>query len=88
MVECTVKLSFQEYSGIFQVKYIFTISLIICIEIEDSILTYIFCLGLHEAVYHGVPMLCVPLFGDQPRNAQLLKVIHFASLLIHGYLNF
>ena len=27
-------------------------------------------------------MLCVPLFGDQPRNAQLVKVLHFVSLLI------
>ncbi len=26
--------------------------------------------GVWEAVYHGVPMVAVPLFGDQPDNAQ------------------
>ena len=25
-------------------------------------------------MYHGVPMLCVPLFGDQSHNANTLKV--------------
>lgn len=26
-------------------------------------------MGTEEAVYHGVPMLMLPLFGDQPVNA-------------------
>ena len=25
--------------------------------------------GQHEAVYHGVPIITLPIFGDQPRNA-------------------
>ena len=28
--------------------------------------------GVWEAVYHGVPMVAVPLFGDQMDNAQRL----------------
>ncbi len=28
--------------------------------------------GVWEAVYHGVPMVAVPLFGDQYDNAQRL----------------
>ena len=31
-------------------------------------------LGLHESVYQGMPMLCVPLFGDQLVNAEKVKV--------------
>ena len=65
-----------EFSHIHSVKnLIFTVSFPIYIAIILRTQNGLVFTGLHEAVYQGVPMLCVPLFGDQPRNAQLLKVI-------------
>jgi len=32
-------------------------------------------LSAQEAIYHGKPMLCLPLFGDQFRNAKMLEGI-------------
>ena len=29
--------------------------------------------GMLEAMYHGVPMLIAPFFGDQPLNAKVAK---------------
>ena len=65
-----------EFSHIHPVQnLIFTVSFPIYIAIILRTKNGLVFTGLHEAVYQGVPMLCVPLFGDQPRNAQLLKVI-------------
>ena len=49
----------------------------------NELLHICFCtVGVHEAIYHGVPMLCVPLFGDQPSNAFHIKVGVFYMYLL------
>ncbi len=30
--------------------------------------------GIYEAIYHGVPMVGIPMFGDQPDNMVHMKV--------------
>jgi glucuronosyltransferase len=30
--------------------------------------------GQYEALYHGVPILCLPIYGDQPYNAERVRV--------------
>ncbi|XP_062410401.1 UDP-glucuronosyltransferase 2C1-like [Sardina pilchardus] len=37
--------------------------------------------GLYEAIYHGVPMVGIPLFGDQPDNLHIMKVKGAAVIL-------
>ena len=37
--------------------------------------------GQHEALYHGVPMVAMPLFGDQPYNAQRMVYKGFGVAL-------
>ncbi|XP_048587310.1 UDP-glucuronosyltransferase 2A1 isoform X2 [Nematostella vectensis] len=37
--------------------------------------------GLAESAYHGVPMICVPIFGDQFDNSQLAKDIGIAEMI-------
>lgn len=34
-----------------------------------------------ESAYHGVPMICLPFFGDQSRNAQVAKQAGFAEVV-------
>jgi glucuronosyltransferase len=29
--------------------------------------------GIYEAIYHGIPMVGIPLFGDQPDNIAHMK---------------
>lgn len=36
--------------------------------------------GLYEAVFHGVPLVGVPLFGDQPDN--LARLSHRGAAII------
>ncbi|CAG5119401.1 unnamed protein product [Candidula unifasciata] len=33
--------------------------------------------GQYEALYHGVPMLCLPIYADQPYNSERVVVKHF-----------
>ena len=36
-------------------------------------ITHCGLLGSQEALYHGKPMLGLPIFGDQPKNAKALE---------------
>ena len=37
--------------------------------------------GQYEALYHAVPVVAVPIFGDQPYNAERMRVKGFAEVL-------
>ena len=37
--------------------------------------------GITEAVYHGVPLIGIPMFGDQPRNIDKAERAGYAITL-------
>ena len=37
--------------------------------------------SVHEALYHAVPLLCLPLSADQPHNAAIVKIQKFGTFL-------
>ncbi|XP_070188058.1 2-hydroxyacylsphingosine 1-beta-galactosyltransferase-like isoform X2 [Littorina saxatilis] len=37
--------------------------------------------GQYEALYHAVPMLCTPMFGDQPYNAERIRIKGYGEVL-------
>jgi UDP:flavonoid glycosyltransferase YjiC (YdhE family) len=37
--------------------------------------------GQYEALYHAVPIVCTPLFGDQPYNAQCVRAKGFGEVV-------
>lgn len=43
--------------------------------------------GVIEAKFHGVPILAIPVFGDQPKNAKAIVSDGWALELPYAYLN-
>ncbi|NP_001005027.3 UDP glycosyltransferase 3 family, polypeptide A2 precursor [Xenopus tropicalis] len=42
--------------------------------------------SVQEAIYHGVPMVAIPLFGDQFDNAVRIKAKHLGTFILPGQL--
>lgn len=38
-------------------------------------------MGIQEALYHGVPMIGIPVFADQMKNVNILARKHLAVLI-------
>ncbi|XP_069165918.1 UDP-glycosyltransferase UGT5-like [Procambarus clarkii] len=45
-------------------------------------ITHCGLMGLQEAVYHATPLLALPVFGDQPRNALIVKDFRLGRTLV------